>query len=755
MAAKVLVYSEGDTQAYWGALHWLRQRVPIVAVPSHARSPASTTTGKVAICKTDYDYGTDYPRACPAPQLRFDIAPTAASVQLIFSTDYFAWCKQYVAEALKHRPSPSASAQARVLWTLDVWAHVTYALFSLNVNWSSSVPNSYPTGLAWNTNNSPLVGYGERNVVTIPPLGVKNPAPRQFFFNQPMSAPQGLGPGWPGRQFGPAIGNMLPMLLGERASLIARETRTASSGYLESLENAKLHMVPFATLPIFWVGERFKDRSTATGANPMWSLLLETVQPWSSNWSNNWLASESNRDAGDVAAYAKDPALSVAAMQWRLFSARDLTSKGKGSWGPTLSQYIAAVGRQPTARTLTLENSVLVPTHAWSMDVVQAFAVELLKLDYKAVITFMYFQNAAEQAPRLNANGSLMTVDDYNKVLGKPLVGSTPQKWGMAGTELVHQYVTTKDYSTLAKGEELKATAAVQQKINNPFLPCAAGDTGCIASAQGWAAYQETVQKIPVYGQIITAMNALASVIVGIFGGATTVSIPFFTITSPAARTFNATGWSFAANGSSLDIWMRWAQASESYAKLIPGLFTSGAAAPRVSRNTDCATYPGNSGGEQIWCRICANQPLPACAKFVPEFAARVQAEAAPVAVPVQVVDSCRALAVQWAMAHPQYAGCITLDDLPVWDAICQSVGVGKTSFDAGVALWGQYVVNVKGCGIRLPLPTEPGTGTLWEGLRAGYTQGTNPLRKYVASRGFVDRVIVPFNPFRIFGRSA
>jgi hypothetical protein len=695
VAAAVRVYAQADTLKYWNAMQAFRERQPIVAGPK----------GTVQVCNADVGNSDDvYSQRCPAPWLEFNVAPTSATAQLCFPIDYFNWCKLYINEALRQQPSVGASAEARVVWTLDVWAHVTYAQFALNLNWSAE-------GGGWvsiSQHDSPFAPAGKRFVSPTLNRGVASTTSATALVES----------------FGLLAWDQLQGLRSAKDSAVAREK-----------QDGTLVWPAFATLPILWVGDYYARASTKA-SNPAWRLLLDTVQPWSSNWSRNWIPSYRQKDAAEVAAYASEPVMLMALMQWRMFAARDFSAGGAGE--PTLFQYITQVSRQSTMSRVEFIGSAAVPTHVWSENIVAAYAAALLKLDYKLTIGRAYIAHAAAFAPKVTADGRLMTVDEDNTANGRPILGAgkSAQVWSEKGDDLALQFVTFADYRDILKGEKAKATARAQAAIKSPGANCAANDVACQEAAKGYGAIMAEAAKVPVYGPYVAAMQHFAGVLISLVGGAIGAgSFPFSPLNSPAARTLVAPGWSFAPNGSTVDVWIRWAQAVASYETAIPGLFSVAPTTPRKASGT-CVTYGIRIKGEAAWCTICKDKALPTCAAYVPEYAALATPKTPPLlaarnAAPASMSTTCDQLAVKWALENPQYADCITVADLPMWQQICRAVGLKQMTVEAGITMWAQYVVSVKGCGLRLPPPKTP---------------------RRTATRGFVDAVIVPFNPLRLFG---
>jgi hypothetical protein len=712
----VNVYSGADTQKYWNAMQALRQRVPLAAgVPGTVRS-----------CSWDSSGSDDlYLQWCPPAWLEFAVNPTAANAQLCFPREYYAWCLQYLNQALINEPPADASAEARVVWTLDVWAHVSYALFALNLNWSALAGGYVDTRF---TRNRLLLAGLESSDISA---------------QAERRTAKGLV-----LEFAQLGDSQRPGLLNAKRDAIAAAWRTGGNSItLNGYSAMPVQLPAFATLPIFWVGSVYA-RNSSRSANRLWSILLAAVQPWSSTWSSNWLPSR--YDAADVAAYAADGPLSMAAMQWRLFAARDYAQamvEGQSGREVLLSEYIASVG---AARdSINFEDRAAVPGQRWSAEIVRAYASKLLTLDYNTVLSNAVADHVALERPRVMPNGAPMTVAQEYASRGEVYIQG---EYAVKPSDLTYQYVTSADLKSLWKGEKAEMTARMQAAVRSAAtMDCGDGQL-CASANEGVAKGVAYVKKIPVYGQIVSGMMEFGSFLVGIVGAAVgAVYFPFRPLTSPVARTLTAPGWSFAPTGSTTDIWLRWGVAAANYERLLPGLFTSvkvpmtvpvtGARNDRASGT--CITHPVRGGDS--YCTICVDKLLPPCAALLPEFADAYRAQtvvkgpplaAAREAASGDVVDYCNQLAVQWALENPQYGDCITVADLPMWQQICRAVNLKQLTVEAGISMWAQYVANVKGCGIRLPPPKMPPPST--------------PRR--TATRSFVDAVIIPFNPLRLFG---
>jgi len=729
--------SQADTLKYWSAMQSLRDSQPIV--------PGAV--GKVVAITCDLSGSDDiYPQRCPPAWLEFAVQPSPSSAQLCFPREYYQWCLRYLNQALSNEPALSASAEARVVWTLDVWAHVSYALFALNLNWSDMAGGYVDTRF---TRNRRLLA-GKEGLDSSYQPGTRGATGLVLQFAE-------IG-----------LEQSQRLIAAKRSALDALWKRGGSPGFLRDAEASSLLLSPFSTLPIFWVGKTYARASTKR-ENTLWGLLLDTVQPWSASWSSRWLGSKDNRDKGDVQFYAADPPMAMAVMQWRLFAARDFAQsaveKQSGS-EMLLSQYLAGAAKSSAASIDFLSEGtgvVAVPALRWGAEIVRAYAAKLLTLDYGTVLSTVVADHIAAEGPRMMPNGSAMTIDQEYASRGQTYV---QQKWGAKGTELSMQHVTAADYKDLAEANQTALNARAQAAARNPSMDCGNGAL-CDAANVGLQQSLKYIKKVPVFGQVVSGMLEVGSLLMGVIGVASGATYwPFKPLTSPVARTLTAAGWSFAPTGSTMDIWVRWGVAAANYESLLPGLFTAkvpAVSAPRKPLGT-CVTESIRVGGDEVFCTVCKDEALPACAKHMPAYAAAFEPAKLPAltvarnTAATSVVDSCNALALQWALDNPQYSDCVTVADLPMWQQICRAVSLKQLTIEAGVAMWAQYVVNVKACGLRpkeLPsVPSEP--GTLWSVLTDGVVHGVNPLRALSASRAFTGSVLSPFNPLRSFlgGRS-
>ena len=709
--------AQADTLAYWNAMQPRRDSVPVVAGDG----------GRVVSCAMPKGVGDfSYAQFCPPAWLELSAAPSAASVQQCFASNYFAWCQGYLNDALRNAPGAGASAELRVVWTLDVWFHVSCALFALNVNWSAAAADIFEvdgiTGLA-----TPFVPYEGR---AVPPYIYSGTGffdgSSKLAWKSTVSATvlQLANVGWQ------QLSN-LGLALSSAVSSAQKGSRDPAS-----YANATVRLPAFMTLPVFWVGDEFSR--TTTSQNPLWPVLLSAMQPWSSSWSTNWLQSKGNKDAADLSKYAGDAPLTTAVYQWRLFSARDFANASIGE--PLLSQYIARVASEPQDATWAFSLPEARATHAWSQSIVTGYARLVASWDYALVMSAMFGEFVSRHAPRMNPDGSLMTLDQLHRALGQPL----ELKAGR-GAELADQWITPSDLQLIWKQGAKAATQLAQAKVVLGFDDPHACD-GLTGQSLKWCQQgqdmsrklNDAYQYIPIAGQLWSGMKLFGVWLVGFVGAAIgAIHFPFRALPCPVARTLTTAGWSFAPTGGTLDIWSRWITVAGSYESALPGLFTARSAAAAGPRK-NCVTKPTPLAE---FCTICDDGTTspPGCDGSAPAASAQdASAVAAMNTLAASQQAQCRALAVAWIAAHPEYKDCLTAADLPAWDVICLSMLAGQRTPEAANAAWMQYVTQVKKC--------KPSA------LRAfgqALVQGTNPLRGRVESPALLRRLAVPINPAR------
>lgn len=697
--------AQADTLKWWNATAAVRQQQPIT----------SGVVGKVRACGAkDFLANSDlvYTEVCPPPWLEYPLSPSYDAVQLCFPTDYFAWCQQYLAALLKNQPAATASAEARVTWTLDVWAHVNYALWALNIDWSQGAN----------------AGVGERVEAAGPPL---------IF------------------AFGPKKDTLDTLTLERlRVEAAARESGD------EDFRGWDVSNGVWLPITVTGVKSYFARMSTKT-PNPRWARLLEAMQPWNSTWPARWF--DDGKDANDVRMYAGDPPLIYAVNQWRLYTF--YWDSFPGAWRyQTLSSFIVSVSQEPTGNALVpdYKTKTLYTTFQRTVQKVVAQANVVLGLDYKVVMSSVLAETISSEAPKFNDDGTPMTINQWRTSHGSP---PDDPKYG---DKLLQQAVTYEDWRDFWQGNKDAYTARAQYAIVDPSILCEPKDLLCQESAKYAADIRKRMKEIPGFGDIVNAIEGLAILFVGLIGGAIgNAYFPMRPIAAPVARTLSMREWSFAPNGSTMDLWVRWGLAVENYERMIPGLFSSTppqkvsaeVAAKLKAEREGCTTYSAVGEGREYFCDICEGKVLPSCAQHVPKFAQAYREQQARLLAPAgkqpsqAAVEACNALAFQWFQDNPQYADCVDGTDLPAWNSICWDVSMGTMTPEQGIVAWAQYLVKVKQCGLR---PVSRGgvvePQTAWGAFRQGLQYGTNPFEQVSSTGSFVDRVLVPFNPFRWFG---
>lgn len=614
--------------------------------------------------------GTDfhYADGCPPAWLEFAanqndttnmLGEAAINTRLCFPLEFFYWCQRYLNQALVSEPPAGASAECRVLWTIDVWSKVSYALFALNLNWSTLAEGVVDLRRAQDRWAMAFVDVVGAYVVDANTVGT----------------------------------NLF------RAFTTIASARVAQMRSVYGADS-RLSEPLFASLPIFWVGQSGRDYAP----NPLWATLIDTIQPWSTDWSNNYLVSWGNRDASDIQRYAQDAPLLLAAYQWRLLCARDLVLQEAGT--PLLSQYIASADGA-------------VPAHGWSMTYVREYARLVLGLDYAGELARAVAYHIKSFGPRVNADATPMTNDQW-----RASIGQAPDPNRERAAELAKQYLTYVDWKDLWRGTVKYVTARLQAAVTKPPTKADCnGDKFCEQAITTLGESYAASMTLNPFGA------GLASFLVKTFGAALGAGWnPGYVLPAPVARTLSTPGWSLAPNGSTADVWYRWGLAWAAYGTLAPGILdTNRSSAPTPSTPTPSTPTTYDHSGDVV---------LPT--------QATARANASP-----ELQSYCLGLAGQWLNDHPEYKGCITAADLPVWNQICYAIGLKQITFEAGAAMWGQYVVNMKKCGLR-----PRSTGTLWAALKQGVERGTNPLQQSSSSPTFAARVFVPINPFRAFGKA-
>ncbi len=558
--------AEADTLGYWNKLAAIRAAQPVTSAVGYG----------VKVCNAgDLSGDAIYTYRCPGAWLEYAGTPNAATAQLVFPRDYSAWVKNYLRQALSSRPNSAASAEFRVVWALDVWAHVNYALFALPLPWSD------------------IFGEG---IGAVPEIAL----PSVVFTGGPRS------------------------LTGENAAGTAwsnEKAAIASSSSVKSIKDAaaasRLNPAPFSELALKWCRAPGSRSRFFQRPNPLWPLLLAAVQPWSAAWSTNWIGSRGNKDSGDVARWKNDPVMLRATMQWRLWSAQDWgyigysdsavdpsywpDGMGKADAVAALGAYITHVKGEATAGKITFRGTQAYPNLAFGLESVSTYASKILSLDFDTVISAHLGAWLTQSAPRVNADGSLAIRSD-----------------GL----MARQPLTRTDYADYFRGLRKAISDRMRLALSNPALACAPSDSRCLEAAKQGAKVQAAIQSSPL-APVQNLMQRIADKLVVLIGAAVGGGYePVFVIRDPFSRTFNGYGYRLVADGSMADVFFRVAFAVEDYKGLLAGLFSGQIVqAARVQRG-NCKVHWTRS---QLACEICEGEPLPACAADVPGLAAPAQ----------------------------------------------------------------------------------------------------------------------------------
>ncbi len=525
----------------------LRAATPVVAGLSSA----------VKTCGVSFKGDASYMARCPSPWLSLtsSASPTAAQAELVFPRAYFAWCQRYLSKALQLRPAQTASAEFRVCWALDVWSHINYALFALNLPWADIYP----------------VSANATAITELLPLG------HPYFLA--TSGPSSIG--W--------TQNEQSAFEDAKAHASATATTRLSQ---DQIDGAKLSPSPFSQLVTGWCAAYTPRDANFQKPNPVWMLLLKAVQPWSLSWGSNWLESKGGKDSGDFA--RADEVRKYFLLQWRMWSVQDFgyrgpdparwpLSMGKANNCVTLDRYIVEAATEDTAPKIVFIANRAYPNLAFGLDAVSAMARGTVNRNFDKIVGEHLAWWFTRYAPQVAGDGTP--------------VGRLP--------------VTYSDMSNFIKGISQAATARAIEAGKNPSAACKPNDAACLKAATYAAQVQAAIKKSPL-GGIWSALNSVRTAIMAKVGGAVGGgNSPFYVLRNPFARTLSTAGWGLVANGSTFDLGSRLVEAVANYTRVLPGLFVTVASAPLSTPTAACTMqWTRDAAGNDIpHCVPAGQQP--------------------------------------------------------------------------------------------------------------------------------------------------
>ena len=169
------------------------------------------------------------------------------ALHIAFPHTYFKWCQEYLRRRIAQKPSRSASAQERVFYALDVWAHIQYALLALNIPLATSSVR--------------VMTFSFGDVPQPPPSGWRDE------ISEKMAA---------------AILDFKKYAeMGRLAGIEANKKKFMNDAIRKRIAAQKLGWAPFMSSYIFWQGlpTRLGELINAFD-NPIRMLLAEKCIPW-------------------------------------------------------------------------------------------------------------------------------------------------------------------------------------------------------------------------------------------------------------------------------------------------------------------------------------------------------------------------------------------------------------------------------------------------------------------------------------------
>jgi hypothetical protein len=617
---------------YWAAMASLRSSEPVGAAVG----------SKLQTCSVDLA-GSDsmYMSRCLAAWREITSTPNAATAQQVFARDYYRWLQKYLRESLRLRSDASADAAGRVIWALDVWARVNYALYALNFAW------------------------GE--VYRLDSTGKPAFRPRVL---EKLEAAHAQEMRWAETS---------------RKAMVERYQLSSSAKTRSDAAAAKLQPIPFGELSVQWVGE---SRSQyARKANPLWALLLDTVRPWSSDWHSHWLGSKGDKDKAELGFVAGDPMLSVALMQWRLLSVQDFATDKSTSattrnlaWPlhmgtrfscATLLSYLGAAATESTRVEVVYDSGRAYPNLAHGLSLLAAYAGVILDVDFDQEVTDYTARYLTRFRLPFRDDGSQMTVGELRAIGGGAGLDALPPATAEQRNRPAPVPVTYGDYRDYIKG-----LAVLQPPA------CAKGDKNCELSVRA----RRELEKTPLGGlekQITQAMRTAANLL-GIGGAVGGGQAPVYGLPNPFARSFGDDAYRTALTGKTVSALERLPRAIANLALLLPGLFTSSSSAAAAAAR-DCMTY--FVGPNDTPCTVCEGQPRPACADQVPGLAK----PASKSTYDLTAVGMCHQQWVAWLAANPEAAKCFPVAGDRVFWQLCSDFSKGLKTPSEALTDWMVY----------------------------------------------------------------
>jgi hypothetical protein len=700
--------AQADTLQYWNAMVPLRQSSPVFgAAPMTVR-----------VCDAKIEGDDAYYNRCPQAWVDLQApAATRQALDLAFPAGWFSYCQRYLTAALGYKPSSSSSSEFKVLWALDVWTHVHYGLFALNVNWSAK---------------SPL--YGDSAL------------------HQGSYLPQGQALAALGLLLdGDAKVVSFELESARTAEISASERRGGNETILAAQKAAKLSVfpMPFVHTLIHWCN--FSYTRGPKHSNKLWPRLVQALQPWRSDFSTLFqrhLPSKGGKDSADLAMYAADPPLLYAAMQWRLFSVLDLNDQwpvnykqgarvrgpGLGVMDSTvpLSRFLAA---QVGSRTGSVVYVAAGTSSAWfatldyQLGRLVGLAGQIINADYRVLLSRYLKAYVEAHVPPVNALGVGLTNRQLVAARGKNAIAITPDD------RLARGPLTYVDWRKIWNGYLAELTRDAQEAMRNPSRVCdrlsGAARTSCSA---GYAkAASGARSKLP----LASMFDGIGSYLVGVLGAAVGVyDDPYYVLESPFARALTVLELRFATDCSTVEFGARLGVAMATAESLHPGIFSSTNPPQLLTR--DCKTY--FYGPNETPCEVCVGELPKPCTDQLPPSYTGIRARnvdivmvgptrlVATPAVPPAVQQQLVGALGQWVKENPQYKNCIGLDGISNWMTIGAAVYKQQITFEQGMGFWAAFVTSR--CGVR-----SARKRTTWFGQ-------------------VVTRAIVPINPLRGFGGS-
>lgn len=670
---------------YWDAMALLRQEGSRLIAPFVAPGVVSCAPS-VDIRRGDNTYSM----YCTGPALTFNVAGSgAAEHSYCFPQDYFHWCQLYLRTALRNKPAGNDSVRERVLWVLDVWAHLVYGLLALNIDLRSGVH---------------LAGAPTDNWLI--PSGPGRSSPSS----------------WSHPVYGPFRGAQAARYRSNEFLRTSQQPTLRTSAQNE-WRTAVMMPTPFFELPFDWISQ-LGAGGVEKDLFPLWAIFYSGVLPWEEGGLR--LQSDGGKDSAEILAAqnSQDYALMQGLRQWRIWCLQDWgprptrqeTPLGVGArawddWWPlnmgrrndsrTLSQYMVRVANESDRLRLVPSTPArLYPTFQVAFEDIGALVNPFLSLNYATALQqhmALWAAASVRSMPR-SSIPTAITWTDSNDIV-KAHADAVQRRAELAVTN--PRMVREQD---LAAGNREGALEQASQDVLFEGVS--------IGGSQVIPPLGDLILSNPLLAPFVAPLQRVMLELVQAVGAATGGAPTWALIPHPFVRTLTAAGWNTLADGSTVDV----------IPKLIVAVVTI-----EVATGIDMGVYSGPWQRAQSVAATSCRVVNDAEGNFVRQCDVPTAAQAADAAAFTQRVRTrCRALFDRQRMLSA-YSSCLTDADYPAFEAVCAQMLHGQPPYALDVIApevyfepWAAEVTRGRNCRSQ---------GSLWASFVTGFVQRGNPLQ--------------------------